>query len=399
MINTKNFKDIYFLISTPLTKRDHQRFGINRFIKRGYRVGVIDLTFLLNPDYVAKYKAAEPSEYSDIISIRGKKEFEDFFASHPDCLVIDFVGGSSWNIFIYKTFKKHNILFAQFCSNTVPLPEISKGSGLKKFANIFIDLLRGDWRNSIRKIKFLQYCMPVKVGSMQAPRFIIAGGKQYTRKLPCPDRNTEIIWAHTLDYDIFLEAGDTKTEKKDYAVFLDEYFPYHPDFLVKVIHSVCLNPSKYYGGLNNFFKEIEHKSGLPVLIAAHPSSQYDLKPGCFEKREVMKGKTTELVRNARFVIAHSSTSVNFAVLYQKPIIFLTSDEINQTWYGNMIRNFASQFNKKPLNVDSGMEWDLAAELIMDEESYQRYYTNYIKTPGSPQKPFWEIVADRLQGAI
>jgi hypothetical protein len=231
---------------------------------------------------------------------------------------------------------------------------------------------------------------------LQAPRFILAGSDKYTVKLPSRNHKTEIIRAHTLDYDLYLENKDTVDDQEDYAVFLDEYLPYHPDFLIETIGPIHLNAEQYYRTINKFFSEIEKKFGVRTIIAAHPYSRYDLKPECFPGREIIKGRTVELVKRSKFVFAHMSTSINFAVLYKKPILFLTTDGISAIPQGHFIDHFARQFKKKPINADHSEELTLASELKMDEESYRKYYSNYIKASGSPQKPFWEIVADHIE---
>lgn len=77
------------------------------------------------------------------------------------------------------------------------------------------------------------------------------------------------------------------------------------------------------------------------------------------------------------------------------MIFLTSDEIKRTSYALSIENFARQFNKKPINVDGDLKIDFEGEFRVDNSAYDRYRSDYIKSPGSPEKLFWDIVADSI----
>ena len=57
---------------------------------------------------------------------------------------------------------------------------------------------------------------------------------------------------------------------------------------------------------------------------AHPRSNYEKHPELFKKYKIIKGKTIDLVKNSKLVLMHCSTSVNYAVIYKKPIIILDS---------------------------------------------------------------------------
>ena len=46
-----NQKQVIYLISSPLSERDFNRFGIKNWIHRGWKVNVFDFTFLLYPKF------------------------------------------------------------------------------------------------------------------------------------------------------------------------------------------------------------------------------------------------------------------------------------------------------------------------------------------------------------
>lgn len=131
------------------------------------------------------------------------------------------------------------------------------------------------------------------------------------------------------------------------------------------------------------------------MIAAHPRSDYPGKPDCFEGRSIIQGKTASLIRDSSFVIAHSSTAINFAVLYQKPVLFITTDELQKKVSGMdiiglYIPAIAAELGKVPVNIDhiSGFCWE--REMAVDADAYHRYKNNYIKKEGTPEEPMWEI---------
>jgi hypothetical protein len=84
-------------------------------------------------------------------------------------------------------------------------------------------------------------------------------------------------------------------------------------------------------------------------------------------------------------------------MFRKPVVFLTSEELeSKTEYGSYIRNFAAALGKKPINVDREIQLDLEKECVIDEERYRQYVENWIKIPGTPERNFWEVVADKLE---
>ena len=73
-----------------------------------------------------------------------------------------------------------------------------------------------------------------------------------------------------------------------------------------------------YSKLNNLYELFElqsNKYNKKILIASHPRADYSRK-NPFLNREIIKNKTIELVDNADIVLAHTSTSISFAVLFK-----------------------------------------------------------------------------------
>jgi len=244
--------------------------------------------------------------------------------------------------------------------------------------------------------------LPKYLFGVQPPAFILAGGSQaiVTYKPPI-GKNTKIIWAHTLDYDLYLEdlqkPSVNEYKIKKYAVFIDGYWPFYPDY-VRMNVKAPVTPENYYPLLCDFFSDIERKTGFEIIIAAHPRSNYEDHPDYFKGRKTIRGKTRDLIRNSEFVLMHYSTSVNFAILYKKPVIFFTTNEMEKfTIDANYIRAYSSELNKKFINISKsfGINWE--KELNIDENSYNDYREKYIKKRNTKDKFFWQIVADEIRG--
>lgn len=226
----------------------------------------------------------------------------------------------------------------------------------------------------------------------------LAGGARSVTSNKYPVNNkTETLWLHTLDYDIYLREKDRVHEvDRNLGVFLDEYMPFHPDYLYMGVQPFIMETNDYYRFLCRFFKLLDDKYKMRIIIAAHPRSHYEKHPDYFDGRPVIKGKTSELIRDSCFVIAHASTSLNFAVLFKKPIIFVTTDELDKSSEGVWIHNIASLFGKRVYNLNKINGIDIARELNVNSDLYENYKNEYIKTAGSQELPFWQIFVNRIK---
>ena len=127
------------------------------------------------------------------------------------------------------------------------------------------------------------------------------------------------------DYDKILELEANSHPKIDdkYIVFVDQYYPLHPDYKewYPNFDWDALAPS-YYRSMNRFFEAVEKEYNCNVVIAAHPSADYTCNP--FNGRKIYQYKTVELVKDSLGVILHSSNSLNFVIYYDKPICFVSN---------------------------------------------------------------------------
>jgi hypothetical protein len=94
---------------------------------------------------------------------------------------------------------------------------------------------------------------------------------------------------------------------------------------------------------------------------------------------------------------HTSTAINFAVLYRKPVIIVTTNEYNEYWVEDPTPDWIAQFfGKKPHNLDYAIDFDLQSELYVDEKKYRTYKNDYIKKDGSEELCSWQILANKIK---
>ena len=215
--------------------------------------------------------------------------------------------------------------------------------------------------------------------------FFIYAGRRVRNNPPFPvGPDTRYIVGHTGDYDTYIELmkNPCAAPGERTAVFLDSNDFHSPDLPRLGRDAGFPWEDRYFARLRTFFDYIEAALGVRVVVAAHPL-EATLDRAKYGGREVIQGKTGELVMNASLVIAHYSTAINLGVILEKPIIFLTDVDYKKAFMGPMIEAMAWELGTVPLRIDTPLkDWDLESLMKIDHDAYRRYTDEYIKEIGS-----------------
>jgi hypothetical protein len=382
---------IIFIIQDRFTKRNMERFGIQRLMNRGFNVEVWECSPFLMPVLFEEFTPP------DSLTFVGFKLF------HSEKLLLGSIDGLTFNDVvltclgntqiktrrIYKRISEKNIHWGACLSGRMPISVEMQG-----FSSRATRLCE----NPKLVFEFLFRKLPVNLFGLRPFQFLLVSGAAPT--LHCfpglIDSRTEILNAHGIEYDLYLKNREQDIlSKSDKVVFLDTCGPFHPDRAIFKTQFPC-SEKEYYSNLNFFFNMIETKFGCRVVIAAHPKSKYEEMPEFFEGRQVLRGETHNLVKDSKFVITAGSTAVYFAVMYKKPIIFLALNPDCANEFDLKINPIASALGKSPLCWSKNSSVDLEAELGIDEEKYSQFMESYIKKTGSPKRYSWDIFADYLE---
>jgi hypothetical protein len=387
-VEERRINAIVLFVEFPFSQRDYDRFGIEILEGCGFQVGVWDFSRLFFPGVWKQLRGSDYSDWSHCRLFSGRSEALAAISQlSRGTLVVSLLSYGLNSLAVYRAVSKRGLNYAVFAANT--LPTVTYHSDFKALVRKLRNL------TATRVLDLILACTPHVYLGIRQPRLVLAGGEKSWKGPLSSDPSAEILWCHALDYDLHLQAVDRPGQlNENVGVFLDECVPFHPDDVLRRIPPPAA-PEAYFPSLLRFFDYLEQAYGLRIVVAAHPRSRYDGAPKYFGSRTVIKGKTFEMVRNAGFVVLHSSTSVNFAVLFKKPCLFLTSHTLNKSYMGPQIRLMASLLGKKPINLDEDSALDWERELQIDEAAYHDYRTCYIKKDGSPELPFWRIVADRV----
>lgn len=380
-------KTIFLIVETPLRERDYDRFGI-AILSRQFQVIVIDCTAWLHPEYWKKY-ADVRFKFQGYGSVSNWEEFTAQFNSAPDTsIVIDYlmVGGSH-----------NNTIRGWLRSKKVPLAVVFTGvlpnfnyRGMARLRNI-----AGRIRDCAIKAgyRLRRIIAPANPPALLADMAILSG----KASLRITRANTaRKIWAHSFDYDLFLSYRNLPSQRSGYAVFLDQNLIHSPDLMITGSRQ-STTAEEYFPVLNRFFDNFENQSGLRVIIAAHPRAEHEFFPDMFGGREVISGKTAELIRDSEMAFAHYSSSISFPVLWEKPIVLLTSNALQSSWARPYIEGFQKALQAPLVNLDIYQIEDIviADWNVYSRTAYEHYKMLHIKVAGTPDQPIWEVFTNYL----
>lgn len=381
-------KEILILTETPFRKRDYHRFGIE-ILLRNFTVRVLDCTAWLQPVFWEKY-AEVRHEFSGYMSIEDERGFNSVLDGISNrAVAIDYLFPGQAHRHICHALREHGIMRAIVFSGIMPKAKLH---GLARLRS----LLR-DGRDSGKMLAYqLRRLIAPGVRMGLVADISILSGEASLQNYKAYAQHQ--VWAHAFDYDLFLGLRDSRLpDGTPYAVFLDQNLAYHSD-LHLTGKTPSTNEANYFSALNRFFDKFEYRTGYRVLIATHPRARYDFHPHLFCGREVVIGRTAELVRDAKLVFAHYSTSISFPVLWRKPLVLLTTNDLQGCWVRPLIKAFRKFFCAPLLNVDAYLdaEINLPEWLKVPQAAYDHYTRRYIKKPGTPERPLWEIFSDYIR---
>ena len=122
----------------------------------------------------------------------------------------------------------------------------------------------------------------------------------------------------------------------------------------------------------------------------------------FGSRSTIGGQTPELVSKCSLVIATNSTSISYAVAFAKPLILVTSDQIQNgrdQYKASLIANIAKETGAKIFNIDREYtEQELREALVIDHAKRESYKRKYL-TSRTDDKPNYQVLLDEVINAV
>ena len=374
--------NLFILIKNPLTQREYDRICVAK-LEMKYKVKIFDCTNLVFPVASNKERSNLEIYPHNLIKINSFCELFFHLKEYSSGLAIDYVGNfSAKTVLLFHLFKRKRISLVVVDSG--PVPAHVDATALKTLHNRILNV------TPTRIVNKLLFSVAMSVLDSKADIAIVSGTSWQTAQR---FNSASIkIYAHTFDYEEYLWKRQlTKMRSDRYAVYLDEDIANHIDNVeMGLLHPVT--EEKFFSALRHFFARVKEETGMTVVVAGHPSARYDLRPDLLRGTEIVTGETAELISGAEVVFMHASTAISFAVLWRRPTVFLTSEEISKSWYYPRIELMRKILNAPMVNIDQQKVSQLIAAHWpkIDESAYQCYQDTYIKSRGSPELSLWPI---------
>jgi len=380
---SEGIDQIVFLTETPFRERDYHRFGI-AILSRHFKVLVFDCTPLLRPAMWKKlgHLRFEWAGYSPVYQPSDIEKNVSGWRNRA--IAIDYLFSGKSQQYFRNLLRKNGVLRSIFLGPTIPNPKKYGVPRLRQIARSTRDLSLCIFY-SFRCGMNPAIPIPWNIADIA----VLSGQQSMCNP---KSRSPHRIWAHHFDYDTYLALRDQPTEPiSPYALFLDQDFLNNSDRMITGTPAY-VTAEKYYLSLNRFFSEFENLTGLPVVIAAHPKSDLSLTQSSFMGRTTIHNDSANLTRNASLVFGHYSFALSFAILWEKPIVLLSTDELLKYYLYPCIEAYRDSLRVPLLNVDSYKLSDIisACRNNVALDAYKRFKEQHIKTAGTPELPLWEI---------
>jgi hypothetical protein len=328
-------KKIIVIHYTPLVNRLKEAFMLELFSEAGYMVEYYDISAF----------ARKVEQFNDELKEMYIHKFDSFkmfqtklLSNDPNTTVLLFPFEVSLKkySYIYKFIKSSNFCLIRIHIYPKDALEITSLKHLVKVAFSY-SFVRMFFKN-IPSIIY-KFTRGNKIE------------KTYDYYFSCSFPRTHFI--NSPNYEVYQKTKFQykRLIKDKYILFLDSYFPLHPECAI-----YSKNNSKhsrdYYNSMRIFFDYLEVRFKMSVVIAAHPSSSYTNNE--FGDRIIIRNQTSSLTKYAEIAIQHGTMSHVFAVLFDKPLVFVYTKQMKYylaAFSDYKIKNLALLFGKKAYNID------------------------------------------------
>lgn len=235
-------------------------------------------------------------------------------------------------------------------------------------------------------------------------KYIFYGADFYT-SVPFP-LGYKLIPAHSLDYSEYLRHYRDQIPKNEpYIVFIDQkQGDYDIEDKKLGLPQVYKSRSDYLVEMNTLFDKLEREYSkfigvdIRIVIAEHPRIE-GYNKNDFSGRNIVRGRTPELIRDCTAAATHNSTSISYAVIWRKPILLLSPPTNDRSFYGIYPECLSRYFNIPVIKSKIDITPDNLAKCIYvsKQNIYDEYKRRYLVHPDSQPIPLWDIVRNTIWG--
>jgi len=390
---------IVFITIYPFNEDYALKYGFDIFKRKGFNVVILNvLSLMFSKEVIKQAGHGNLDKVSGVNQIRVKSEM--------DCVAhLNRIKGEkiaqlvlSPNIKLLRCLNKANVDYIESHLKLNPTRPTGETAFTKRFlrairllTNNPIDLLSKLW-------DLLCFNIPYSLLRIRHPKYVLLGSHGTNRR--CRLSRTKPIYIHSFDYDRYLQnlnqPKNSTIPDYDYYVFL-LCTPWAVHDYILLNYKAAIGKMEYADGINRFFDFVEQKTGKKIIISAHPKASED--ENVYGGRPFILFNTEQLVKYSTGVICHYSGAINFAVIYNKPLCFISMRKLNNdSYFKRYINAYAGELGSKINYIDEDEDLNkliYEGMFSYNKDKYEDYKDKYLRYTESDDVPCWETVANVL----
>ncbi|MHA8054524.1 hypothetical protein VR611_01130 [Aquirufa nivalisilvae] len=347
---------VILFVQNKFTIRDFNRFGVRELVNANFIVEVFDFSPILRTkDYTLNYLPQDEISDTYIIKIYSSEDIENYLSIYnpKNTFISCYINLYPNTKYIFEVISKKKLRYAIFRNNCIP--------------DIY------PWyRNLLSRINYYLKFYFLSPNISPATVAFVAGRKAKRQLGNKISNNTKFINVASNDFNNYkgIELTKNQLEYTDFpkVIFIDEYYPLHPD----LDDNNFISPEKYYELVNVFLNLLTKNLNLNCGIAVHPRADYT--KGNPYNFKLYYNRTPELIKNAQLVIGHASTSFSYVLLANKPLIQIGFLQTKNTIYGIGLEVFSKIIGLKKCYIDNKYE---IPSPIINQKKYSNYISDYL----------------------
>ena len=387
-------KELIIITYQPLTKFIAKRFGL-KVKKKKWKKKYFYILPLINNKLHIQYSKS---------GFRKEKN-KNFYIINSYKSLISNVKKLSKNFFFINSASGFTSIIIEIILKFYNGKKISHQHGyslgeLDSYSKTIYELLKFDFFFSINKI-LLSIIFQIKNKLSNffyvKPDLYFCGNQlTYDKILNEPKKKFKI---NSFDYNSFLLTKKKNKKKKNDIVFLDSAIENSFEFNLIGLTKNYFNKNLYWKSILSIFEKIEEENnGKKIIVAAHMRRNINDKP---IDRKFIFDRTINLVKNCKLVICHNSLSIQWAILFKKPIILIYVENFKYLAIENTreIINLSKALNLKLIYIDKDFninfnKFSLKNRIKVDTQKYDNFikkYINFSKILKKPKDQFLSIM--------